>query len=155
VSIREIWFYANNIINSARQIVNEKLGYLNLGSAEGNILLHLLTSDAVLRQEDLAEQLEISKPAISRALVSLEEKGYVARRKDPGDLRVRRVFLTEKARRIGAEIEEAYDAIFALASEGLSPGEIAIFIELFSRVSDNFVAARKGKEEGESGNGNK
>lgn len=151
MSIREIWFYANNIINSARQIVNETLGYLNLGSAEGNILLHLLTSDAVLRQEDLAEQLEISKPAISRALISLEEKGYVFRQKDPEDMRVRRVFLTEKAKQIGPEIEQAYDAIFKLASEGLSPAEIGRFIELFGRVSENFTTVRRGKKEEDLG----
>lgn len=146
MSLREIWFYANNIINSARQIVNEALGYLGLGSAEGNILLHLLTSDDVLRQEDLAEQLEITKPAISRALISLEEKGYVIRRKDPGDRRARRVFLTSKAKNIGPKIEQAYEQIYNLASEGLSPGEIGIFVELFGRVSANFTSARRGSK---------
>ena len=83
--IRDIWFYANNIIKSARQMVNEKLRPLGLGSAEGNILLHLLAVGSILKQEDLVEELEISKPAVSRALNSLERKGFVGRERDSSD----------------------------------------------------------------------
>lgn len=153
--VREIWFYANNIISSARQMVNEELKPLKLGSAEGNVLLHLLSSDDILRQEDLAEELEISKPAISRALVSLEKKGYVRRKKDPDDRRVRRVFLTEKARRIAPEIERVYENIFSVAARGVSEVEIVRFIALFRRISESFSLAREEKKRGEENNDNK
>jgi uncharacterized membrane protein len=72
--IRDVWMHAHNVIRSARQIVNEDLRPLNLSSAEGNILLHLLIHGQEMGQEQLAEQLDISKPAVSRALVSLETK---------------------------------------------------------------------------------
>lgn len=146
--VRAIWFYANNIINSARQMVNEQLEALDLGSAEGNVLLHLLTSGEVLRQEDLAEQLEISKPAISRALTSLEQKGYVERRTDRQDRRVRRVFLSEKAHEIGPELEKIYEHVFSVASHGISDAEIQWFIELFQKVSASFTEAREKMKNG-------
>ena len=85
--IRDIWLHAHNMIRSARQIVNENLRPLNLSSAEGNILLHLLTQCQEMRQEALVEQLDISKPAVSRALDSLERKGFVTRQPDPDDRR--------------------------------------------------------------------
>jgi len=144
-SIRDIWLFAHNIIRSSRQLVNEGLKPLNLSSAEGNILLHLLTQDGVtgaLRQDDLVEQLDVSRPAVSRALDSLEGKGYVTRDKDPEDRRVSRVLLTERARKTGPRIEEVYERVYAVATEVASQQEIDAFIDLFSRVSDSFSAAR-------------
>jgi len=141
--VRDIWFYANNIINSARQMVNERLQPIQLSSAEGNIILHLLTCEHVLRQEDLVEELEISKPAVSRALLSLETKGFVKRVKDPADRRVSRVLLTGKAHEIGPKVEEVYENVFSLAAQGVSENEIKNFISLFRHISENFSRGRK------------
>ena len=143
LGIRDIWRYANNVISSGRQMVNEDLQPLQLSSAEGNILLHLLTTEEILRQEDLVEELEITKPAVSRALNSLEKKGFVQRKKDPKDRRVSRVYLTKKAVAIGPEIEQIYENLFRRAAEGTSVEEIRGFIELFRRVSENFSRARE------------
>ena len=74
--IRDIWLHAHNMIRSGRQIINKNLHPLGISSAEGNILLHLLTQGHEMAQEQLVDQLDVSKPAISRALASLEEKGY-------------------------------------------------------------------------------
>jgi DNA-binding MarR family transcriptional regulator len=140
--IRDIWLYANNILRSARQMVNDDLKPLNLSSAEGNILLHLLTQEGIFQQEDLVDQLEISKPAISRALDSLETKGYITRKRDPDDKRANQIFVTQKAQDIGPKIEQVYSEIFALAATTISEEEIRVFIEVFERVSQSFSAAR-------------
>lgn len=150
--IKDLWLYANNIIRSSRQMVNEGLKPLGLSSAEGNILLHLLTQDKRLRQEDLVAQLDVSKPAVSRALESLESKGYVAREKDPEDRRVSRVLLTSKARELGPRVVEVYNQVYAVAAQGISEDQVGEFIKLFSRVSESFTAAR-GKGEVKGGKG--
>ena len=137
--IRDIWLHAHNMIRSARQIVNENLRPLNLSSAEGNILLHLLTQGPELGQEQLVEQLDISKPAVSRALASLEAKGFVARQPDPHDRRVHRVSLTAQAREIGPAVERAYNQLYAIALRGISQAELETFIGLFGRMSENFT----------------
>ena len=141
--IKDIWHYANNTINSARQMVNEALQPFGLSSAEGNILLHLLGGEKILRQEDLVEQLEISKPAISRALLSLERKGLITRERDPGDKRASRVNLTEAALLIGPKVQDIYEGVFGIATQGVSEEEITQFIEVFRRVSESFARARE------------
>jgi DNA-binding MarR family transcriptional regulator len=146
--IRDIWFYANNIINSSRQMVNMGLQPLNLSSAEGNVLLHLLSCKNTLRQEDLVEGLEISKPAVSRALLSLENKGFIERRKDAADKRVSRVLLTQKAYELGPEIEQVYERVFSLAAQGISDEEAKDFIEFFRRISHSFSMAREKNRKG-------
>jgi MarR family transcriptional regulator, transcriptional regulator for hemolysin len=143
--IRDIWPLANNILRSARQMVNEELKPLNLSSSEGNILLHLLTQDQVLGQEELVEQLDVSKPAVSRALESLENKGYIVREVDPTDKRARRVLLTAKAMEIGLRVEAVYSEIFSIATQGVPQNEIEDFIQLFARVSESFSRARSEK----------
>jgi len=140
--IRDIWLHAHSMIRSARQIVNESLCPLNLSSAEGNILLHLLTQGQEMGQEQLAGQLDISKPAVSRALASLETKGFVSRQQDPDDRRMHRVRLTDQAREIGPAVEKAYNQLYTLAMQGISQEELDHFLKLFSRMSENFVRAQ-------------
>lgn len=141
--IRDVWFYANNIISTARQMINDKLKAYNLSSSEGNILLHLFASEDLLKQEDLVAGLEISKAAVSKALNSLEEKGFVRREKDQDDKRVLRIFLTKKAQEMGPAIEKIYNDIFATAAQGVSGMEIEVFISLFKRISDSLSQAKE------------
>ncbi len=143
--IKDLWLYAHNIIRSSRLMINEDLKPLNLSSAEGNILIHLYTREEGVRQEEIVEQLDISKPAVSRALESLVQKGYVTRAKDPCDRRASHVLLTPKGLSIGPKVEQVYNHVYRVASQGVSETEIREFIELFSRVSKNFSVARVGK----------
>lgn len=142
--IRDIWLYANNILWSSRQMINAQLKPLKLSSAEGNILLHLLTREGPIPQEEIVAQLDISKAAVSRALKSLQEKGYIEREKDARDKRASLVLLTKKANEIKPQIEQIYNNVFSIASQGVSPQEIEDFVQLFARVSENFSKARTG-----------
>lgn len=144
--IREFWLHAHNMIRSARQMVNENLRPLGLGSAEGNILLHLLTQGEEMGQDELVGQLDVSKPAVSRALDSLAAKGFVTRRPDADDRRAHRVRLTGRARAIGPAVERAYNQLYALAVEGISPEELDTFVGLFGRISENFSRAQAKKK---------
>jgi DNA-binding MarR family transcriptional regulator len=138
--IRDIWLHAHNMLRTARQMINENLRPLNLSSAEGNILLHLWTQGQELRQEQLVEQLDVSKPAVSRTLDSLEAKGFITRQQDPDDGRVHRVYMTDKARAIGPAVEQAYNQLYTIAMQGVSQEELIEFMNLFARIAKNFTA---------------
>jgi len=137
--IRDIWLHAHNMIRSGRQIINKNLQPLGISSAEGNILLHLLTQSPEMAQEQLVDQLDVSKPAISRALASLDAKGYITRQLDTDDKRAHWIRLTNKALEIGPAIEQAYNHVFTLALQGISQEELDYFMKLFSRISENFA----------------
>ncbi len=137
--IRDVWLQAHNMLRSARHIINRELRPLELTSAEGNILLHLLTQGEPMAQEQLVEQLDVSKPAVSRALDSLEQKGYVTRQPDPYDKRAHRIHLTARALEIGETVEQVYNRVFTLAVQGISQAELDAFMDLFRRIADNFA----------------
>lgn len=144
--IEDIWLHAHNMIRSARQIINNGLRPLGLSSAEGNILLHLLTQDQEMGQEQLVEQLDVSKPAVSRTLNSLETKGYVTRQRDPDDKRAYRVQLTDQALEIGPAVEQVYNHVYTLATQGISQEEFEFFVNLFGRMSENFASEQAKKQ---------
>ncbi len=144
-NMRDIWLHAHNMIRSARQIINTNLRPLGLSSAEANILLHLLTQGQEMRQEQLVEQLDVSKPAVSRTLTSLAAKGYITGQRDPNDRRARQIRLTDKALEIGPAVEQVYNHVFARAMQGVSQDELDRFLKLFSRISENFDSEQAGK----------
>ena len=142
LGIGDIWLHANGIIRSARRLTNEGLEPLGLSSAEGNILITVLTQAEILNQDAIVGQLDISRPAVSRALESLERKGFITRRKDPRDRRANLVIPTAKARAIGPSIERIYDHIFTVAAEGVPETEARAVIALLATVSERLSAAR-------------
>jgi len=140
--IMDVWSHAHNMLRSARQIINQGLRPLGLSSAEGNVLLHLFTQSREMGQEQLVEQLDVSKPAISRTLGSLERKGYVTRQRDPDDKRAHRVRLTDKALEAGPTVEQVYNSVYTLAMQGISQEEFGTFVSLFARMSENFAGEK-------------
>jgi len=48
---RDIWLHAHNMIRTGRKIINKNLHPLDLSSAEGNILLHLLTQGQEMKDK--------------------------------------------------------------------------------------------------------
>ena len=140
--ISDVWGIANNIIRSSRVVLNEKLKPLGLSSAEANILIQLITSGDMVRQEDLAELLDVTKPAISRALDSLERKGFVTRERDLSDKRACLIMLSPKAHGAAVVLKDTYEEIVEIAEKGLTADQIAVFLVVFQKVSDNFSSYR-------------
>lgn len=135
--IRNIWLDMKEILRSARQIINAELEPLKLSGAEGDILFILLTGSNNFQQEQLAEQLDIGKAAVSRVIDSLESKGYVTRVRQNEDRRAYRVSLTDKAFSFGADIKGIYDRLYMLVRKGIADEEFIHIESLLSRVAAN------------------
>jgi DNA-binding MarR family transcriptional regulator len=70
-------------------------------------MLHQLDEpDAELPLSELAEMLSLSLPAVSRAIDGLQQRGYVERREDDHDRRVKRVSITAAGRRVLSRLME-------------------------------------------------
>lgn len=135
--IRSIWLAMKGVLRSARRIINEKLEPLNLSGAEGDILFLLLTGSNKLQQEQLAEQLDVGKAAVSRAVDSLESKGYVVRERRHDDRRAYSVSLTSKTSSAGGKITGIYNELYAQATKGITDDELVHIESLLSRVAQN------------------
>lgn len=87
-----------SILHRQAQIyINHTLKDYNITSAEHSFLMYLWKNDGA-SQDEMSVYLYIDKAATTRAIKSLEEKGYVKRNKDNIDKRFNRVFLSDKAK---------------------------------------------------------
>jgi len=87
-----------------RRLMMQALG--DTGGHPGQaICLHRLTVQDGLTQRELADTMFLAPPTVSRMLKSMEEAGLVERRPDAGDLRLARVYLTDKGRAKERELQ--------------------------------------------------
>jgi len=63
------------------------------------------------RVSELADRLGVTKQAVSRTSLALEEKGFVKRVEDESDGRATKLFFTEKGRRLVVQTVDKFEAI--------------------------------------------
>ena len=76
-----------------------------------------------INQGQIAELLEVEPITACRMIDRLEEAGLVERRRDPVDRRAWRIFLTEKAKPVVAELHVVAEGMIEELLNGLSQAE--------------------------------
>jgi DNA-binding MarR family transcriptional regulator len=132
-----MWLDMKGVIRAARKIINAQLEPFGLTGTEGDLLFLLVTGSDNLQQEQLAEQLDIGKAVVSRAVDSLVSKGYVSRTRSNTDRRSYTINLTDKALKISKSITEVYDNLYSLARKGIADDDFINIETLLSRISKN------------------
>jgi len=85
-------------------------------------------------QSELAELLEVEKATAGRVIDKLETFGWLERRPDENDRRVKRVYLTELGRRIHSDITPIAEAMVEEELSGLSRKERETLTDLLLSV---------------------
>jgi MarR family transcriptional regulator for hemolysin len=134
---------ASRIIHDCQVCLNKALMDIGLGSAEANVLMFLFSGGDGARQDDIVAATEVSKPAISRTVASLEAKGYVVREQSPSDKRSRIVRLTEKAGAIQEVVERRYFDLVSAAARDIPQDKVDEFMAVFSQVARNVAQYRE------------
>ncbi len=100
-------------------------------------------------QSEVAEMMEIEKAPAGRIVDRLEEKGWVERRAEPSDRRVKRIYLTEQGARIHAAITPLADATVRDALAGLTMAEQARLVALMGKVKTQLTTLAASDPRGE------
>jgi DNA-binding MarR family transcriptional regulator len=98
----------------------EALAPHGLTVAQMDVLATLCCGDGITQQE-LAEWLLVTKGNIVGLIDRVSAAGWVERRPDPEDRRVNRLYLTDAARKLMAEVE---------------PGQAALMREIFGKLTE-------------------
>lgn len=101
------------------------------------VLPFLLCSKDGLKQKEIADEIRVSPSTISEMLSRLVDDGYVERKPDADDRRVKRLCLTEKGRERAeymlGQITEVLDGLFV----NLETGEKEELIRLLDKLVGN------------------
>jgi DNA-binding MarR family transcriptional regulator len=103
ISFAELLYFAYRSFTNDPDAVLETYGF---GRAHHRVL-HFVHRNPGLKVAELLDILKITKQSLARVLKELIEKGFVAQRKGPADLRERRLYATAK----GAKLAEKLSAL--------------------------------------------
>lgn len=105
-----------------------------------------------LRQTELAELLEMEPIAVGRVIDRLQAAGFVERRPDPKDRRAWRLYVTDQARGVIADMELIAQGLRKDATIGVDVAEMEQAMGVLNRIKENLQAleATSAEDEQES-----
>ncbi|HKS61125.1 MAG TPA: MarR family transcriptional regulator [Xanthobacteraceae bacterium] len=126
-----------------RTAFDRRVRTLGITRAQWLVLTRLHRHPGV-SQSELADLMEVERASAGRMIDRLEANGWVERRAQNGDRRVKRVYLTPEAERVHRRIWRVAEATVDDALADLSAREGAQLRALLSRVKKNLVAVVDG-----------
>ncbi len=137
---RFFFTFISNLYRKRQVFFNKELEAYNISSAELPYILGLLFRKNGMLQDELSKITKINKAATSRALKSLEQKGYVICKVCEENARHRRIFYTEKALELKEPLSEAIDKwqtmVFQDISEKDKETTIRSLVKMANAVND-------------------
>jgi DNA-binding MarR family transcriptional regulator len=128
------------LIHDAQRLLRKRFearaASYGLSTAQWRLLARLV-KDEGSTQARLAEFLEIEPISVSRLVDRMEASGWVMRKQDAGDRRVRMIFPTEKSRNAFAAVKAIAGDIYDEALTGLSDAERRALISGLEKLVDN------------------
>jgi DNA-binding MarR family transcriptional regulator len=146
---RSLGFLLHDVSRLLRRRFDRRARAIGLTRAQWSVLAHLSRNEGI-NQSALAEILEIEPITLVYQLDRLETAGWVERRLDPGDRRVRLLHLTDGGRAILAKMQEMGLETRAEALAGLSAHEHEALLDTLLRIKTNLSAREAASQAGEA-----
>ncbi|MFZ2099128.1 MAG: MarR family transcriptional regulator [Oricola sp.] len=129
-------FLLHDAARLLRKRFEARAGEFGLSSAQWRLLV-LLVKEEGAAQARLAEFLDIEPISVSRLLDRMEEGGWVERRADANDRRVRMVFPTDQSREVFGKIKSVAADVYEAAFAGMTADERAALIAALKTICEN------------------
>ncbi|MEK4439193.1 MarR family winged helix-turn-helix transcriptional regulator [Paenibacillus sp. FSL K6-2862] len=126
----------DRVSSQMRRDYSESLRELNLYVGQDNLLSRLWLGDGVTQMQ-LCEHLKCEPPTVTNMVKSLEQNGFIYRKRDEHDARVMRIFLTDKGRELEKPVESKWREQQEKLLQSISPEDRLILRELMKRMERN------------------
>jgi len=137
---REIAFNINDVARLLRTYADQKASSFGLTRAKWAVLARLDRFEG-LKQNELAEMLDLQPISLTRLLDGLSENGLIERRSDPNDRRAKRLFLTPAARPLLDRLSELGEDLMTTALAGLDRSEMSALLTSLTTIKENLRQA--------------
>lgn len=135
----------SRISRSIRRLQHQEMADYGLRSAH-IACLHALYLQDGLTAAELCERCEEDKATISRALVRLEDEGYITGESTGAKRYKTPLYLTEKGRAVSGKISERINRVLDEVSTALSEEERIAFYHSLTLICDQLDLASKRRE---------
>jgi MarR family transcriptional regulator, transcriptional regulator for hemolysin len=132
-------FLVTDVTRLMRKHFDRRAVRFQMTRAQWRALKRLHHSEG-MRQNELAEQLELEPIAIGRVIDRLQKAGFVERRADPADRRAWRLHLTARAHAVVDDMELISNELFLQAQRGISAADMKTMMDVLGRMKQNLNA---------------
>jgi DNA-binding MarR family transcriptional regulator len=134
--MKEILREIGMIARALDSISNIEFKEYNLTKGQYLYLVRICENPGII-QEKLAEMIKVDRTSASRAIQKLESNGFIEKKDDQHNLKIKKLFPTEKGKKVYPFIKRENDYSNIVALEGLSEGEVETISNLLQRVRKN------------------
>jgi DNA-binding MarR family transcriptional regulator len=135
---RNFGFLAHDVARLMRVAFDRRGRELGLTRSQWWVLTALYALDGA-PQSTLADFMDVEKATLGRLIDQLEDKGWVERRPDLEDRRVKRVYLTAKVQSVMRSLRTIASELRKDALAGLSDSEHEAFLNALMKVKMNLL----------------
>ncbi len=133
---RNFGLILHDVARLMRTEFDRRVRDLGLTRSQWWVLTHLFREDGQT-QTALADLMEIEKPSLGRLLDRLESKGWVHRKSDVSDRRVKRIYLTAEVTPVVAAMRRHAADVRAEALAGIPAAEREQFVDTLLLIKAN------------------
>jgi len=123
-----------------RQLIGKLLSEADTHPGQAFCLRMLAANDGIT-QRDLAEAMQLSRPAVTTMLQRMQKAGLIVRRADDADQRLMRVYLTDGGRTLAAQMRETFAVYISTAFDSMTVKDRRELERLLGIVAQNTEAA--------------
>lgn len=124
------WIRLVRVVQRISHAGTEQIERHGLSGAQFDVLAQIAAKEGQL-QQDIAQELLVTKGNISQLLAKLERDKFIERRQEG---RANHLFLTEKGRALVAQILPKHDAFITEHMQKLSPDELRQLLALLRKL---------------------
>ena len=124
-----------------RSVFDEFMKPAGVTRSQWWVLAHLSRHDGMI-QSELADVLDLGKAALGGLIDRLEAGGFIQRRPDDSDRRVKRIYLTAMGTQMIEEMRVRSNDMSARILEGLSPAARRNLADMLDLVKRNLLAIK-------------
>lgn len=99
-------------------------------------LVRICESPGII-QEKLAEMIKVDRTTASRAIKKLETNGFINKKEDPYNKKIKKLFPTDKGKKVYPFIKKENDYSNSVALQGFSKIAVENTSQLLQRVREN------------------
>ena len=124
------------IARALDSIANIEFKEFDLTRGQYLYLIRICENPGII-QEKLAEMIKVDRTTASRAIKKLEANGFIEKRIDSANRKIKRIFPTEKGNEISPNISRENEHSERVALQGLSEEEATVLSGLLQTVRKN------------------
>jgi DNA-binding MarR family transcriptional regulator len=132
-------FLVHDVSRLRRRVVDRALKPLGVTRSQWWVLAFLSRTDG-MSQVALADELDLGKVALGQLIERLEKTGFVSRRHDDVDRRVKRIYLTKRSQALIARIRESVSATEKEILVEIDESDLKATVRALRGMKENLLA---------------